>query len=95
MPTLCRKRKGWGTRHPANDPVNRVDPTGRDAPEYGFLLEVEAEVNSPLSLEMRATEFTLQKAFKCVATTLAAYASLGTSISWSDALDYCLSSGAE
>jgi len=56
---------------------------------------VEAEVNSPLSLEMRATEFTLQKAFKCVATTLAAYAALGTSISWSDALDYCLASGAE
>jgi RHS repeat-associated protein len=45
----------------ANDPVNRIDPTGRDAPEYGFLLEVEAEVNLPLSLEMRATEFTLSE----------------------------------
>ncbi len=55
----------------ANDPVNRVDPTGRDAPEYGFLLEVEAEVNSPLSWEMRETEYRLQKAFECVARLLA------------------------
>jgi RHS repeat-associated protein len=39
----------------ANDPVNRVDPTGRDAPEYVFQLEVDIEVKSPLSLEMRAT----------------------------------------
>ena len=55
----------------ANDPVNRVDPTGRDAPEYGFLLEVEAEVNSPLSWEMRETEYRLLKAFECVARLLA------------------------
>jgi hypothetical protein len=54
-----------------NDPVNRVDPTGRDAPEYRFLLEVEAEVNSPLSGVMRETELTLQKAFECVARLLA------------------------
>ncbi|MGA7218155.1 MAG: RHS repeat-associated core domain-containing protein, partial [Candidatus Sulfotelmatobacter sp.] len=78
-----------------SNPVNRIDPSGRDAPEYVFQLEVDIEVKSPLSLEMRATEQSLQKAFQCVANTLAMYESLGTSIPWSVALDYCLASGVE
>jgi RHS repeat-associated protein len=50
----------------ASDPVNRVDPTGRDAPEYVFQLEVDIEVKSPLSLEMRATEHVVEGILDCV-----------------------------
>jgi hypothetical protein len=50
----------------ANDPVNRVDPTGRDAPEYVFQLEVDIELKSPLGLEMRATGHVVGKILACV-----------------------------
>jgi RHS repeat-associated protein len=55
----------------ANDPVNRVDPTGRDAPEYVFQLEVDIELRSPLGLEMRATQHVVGKIFACVDLYLA------------------------
>jgi RHS repeat-associated protein len=44
----------------SGNPVNASDPSGRSAPEYVFQLEVDIELRSPLSLEMRATAYTIR-----------------------------------
>lgn len=54
----------------ANNPVNRMDPTGRDAPEYVFQLEVDIELRSPLNFEMRASERAVEKILDCVEVIL-------------------------
>jgi len=52
------------------NPVNASDPTGRDAPEYVFQLEVDIELKSPLSLEMRATAHVIDTIVDCVEVLL-------------------------
>ena len=52
------------------NPVNFSDPSGRDAPEYVFQLEVDIELKSPLSLEMRATAHVVEKALDCIEVIL-------------------------
>jgi RHS repeat-associated protein len=58
------------------NPVNASDPSGRSAPEYEFQLEVEIELRSPLSLEMRATAYTIRVEL-CAAALIADWALMG------------------
>ncbi len=48
------------------NPVNTVDPTGRDAPGYLYQLEVDLELRAPLKLQMRATQYVINKVIACV-----------------------------
>ena len=52
----------WNPYIYTNDnPANASDPSGRDAPEYVFQLELEIELKSPSGLEMQATQYVINK----------------------------------
>ncbi|MFZ1086589.1 MAG: RHS repeat-associated core domain-containing protein [Terracidiphilus sp.] len=55
------------------DPVNRIDPRGKDAGEYGLLLSNETW---QVQLEMRATAYTVKVAI-CAAGLIADWAAMG------------------
>jgi RHS repeat-associated protein len=68
------------------DPVNALDPTGKDALFDDLMIEFNGDAADQYALE--ETETSLKKVFDCVAFMLTD-AAAGT-VHWSDLLDYCI-----